>query len=86
MANGDIHEWQHVDEVLEQTKADGVLIARGALGNPWFFSQYLKQDGTISAEERVQRVVQHAKLHMKHHGWVAPKFIKKQKTYWRAPI
>ena len=37
LANGDIHEPHQVASVLEQTQADGVLIARGALGNPWFF-------------------------------------------------
>lgn len=42
LANGDIHEPGQVWECLEQTGADGVLIARGALGNPWFFSQALQ--------------------------------------------
>lgn len=70
LANGDIHEWYQVDEALEQTKADGVLIARGALGNPWFFSQYKKQDGSVSIEERIAVVLEHARLHSKHHGWL----------------
>jgi len=37
LANGDIHEPHQVAEALNITGADGVLIARGALGNPWFF-------------------------------------------------
>lgn len=37
LANGDIHEPYQVAQALEKTQADGVLIARGALGNPWFF-------------------------------------------------
>jgi tRNA-dihydrouridine synthase B len=38
LANGDVHEPHHVrDKFWNTTKADGVLIARGALGNPWFF-------------------------------------------------
>jgi len=43
LANGDIHQPHQVWECLEQTGADGVLIARGALGNPWFFKQALTQ-------------------------------------------
>lgn len=45
LANGDIHEPRQVWEALEQTGADGVLIARGALGNPWFFAQALSLRG-----------------------------------------
>lgn len=37
LANGDIHEPHQVQRALDTTQADGVLIARGALGNPWFF-------------------------------------------------
>ena len=38
LCNGDIHKPELVREALDVSKADGVLIARGALGNPWFFS------------------------------------------------
>lgn len=68
LANGDIHEWHQVDEALKQTKADGVLIARGALGNPWFFSQYVSQGSVVSLEERIEIIKKHATLHMKHHA------------------
>lgn len=77
LANGDIHESYQVKEVLEQTGADGVLIARGALGNPWFFehANYKLYGCTdignncnccnISIEERCRVVLEHAKLHVK---------------------
>ncbi|MBP9761305.1 MAG: tRNA-dihydrouridine synthase [Candidatus Magasanikbacteria bacterium] len=68
LANGDIHEWQQVNEALGVTGADGVLIARGALGNPWFFQQYLTQEGSISLEERKRIVLAHAALHMEQYG------------------
>lgn len=68
LANGDIHEWYQVDEALNQTGADGVLIARGALGNPWFFTQYASQNGTISISERVQIIKEHCALHQAHHA------------------
>ncbi|NCO05166.1 MAG: tRNA-dihydrouridine synthase [Candidatus Magasanikbacteria bacterium] len=68
LANGDIHESHQVQEVLTQTGADGVLIARGALGNPWFFKQVIEPNYTVTREERINTVLTHAKLHIKHHS------------------
>lgn len=68
LANGDIHEPFQVKEVLEQTGADGVLIARGALGNPWFFKQAYEPQYRVSKEERIHTVLAHAQLHIKHHA------------------
>lgn len=70
LANGDIHEPHQVKEALEITGADGVLIARGALGNPWFFN--LANEGKfvsdISLEERVRVLLEHARLHIAQYG------------------
>lgn len=82
LANGDIHEPYQVAEVLGVTNADGVLIARGALGNPWFFRQSVElcrperaarvEGGNlishISLEERLDIVLQHARLHCAQYG------------------
>lgn len=38
-ANGDIHSLTKAKQVLELTKADGLMIGRGACGNPWLFAQ-----------------------------------------------
>ncbi|PIZ55249.1 tRNA dihydrouridine synthase DusB, partial [Candidatus Uhrbacteria bacterium CG_4_10_14_0_2_um_filter_41_7] len=37
--NGDVFTWQDYFIALQETECDGVLIARGALGNPWIFLQ-----------------------------------------------
>ncbi len=72
LANGDIHEPFQVKKALEVTGADGVLIARGALGNPWFFQQTLaevrQQEADVSLKERVNVILEHAKLHVAHYG------------------
>lgn len=68
LANGDIHEPHQVDEVLAVTKANGVLIARGALGNPWFFSLYKNKQNVVDMPERVRRVLEHAHLHIAQYG------------------
>ncbi len=70
LANGDIHQPEQVWECLEKTGADGVLIARGALGNPWFFKQAVQiaenTDIQIPIEEKIQVILEHARLHIEN--------------------
>jgi len=40
IANGDINSAEDIEKCLEITGADGVMIGRGALGNPWIFSSF----------------------------------------------
>jgi tRNA-dihydrouridine synthase B len=68
LANGDIHEPHQVQEALEITKADGVMIARGSLGNPWFFKQARNPNVQVSFEERLGIILEHARLHEAHYG------------------
>ncbi|QOG13302.1 tRNA dihydrouridine synthase DusB [Arcobacter sp. FWKO B] len=39
IANGDIIDYAKAKWVLEHTRADGVMIGRGAIGKPWIFHQ-----------------------------------------------
>ena len=39
IANGDVFSEQDAIAILEHTGADGVMIGRGALGNPWLFER-----------------------------------------------
>lgn len=39
--NGDIFSAQDAADMIERTECDGVMIARGAMGNPWIFSEIL---------------------------------------------
>ncbi|MBI2551593.1 tRNA dihydrouridine synthase DusB [Candidatus Uhrbacteria bacterium] len=73
LANGDIHSPTLVPGALKQTGCDGVLIARGALGNPWFFRDTAdvlagKEPVHITLEERIRVVLMHARLHAEQHG------------------
>lgn len=73
LANGDITSPELAKKVLDQTKADGILIARGALGNPWIFKQvtdYLAghRIEEVSLTERIRVAKLHANLHLKHYG------------------
>ena len=73
LANGDIHTAEKIFEALQVTKCDGVLIARGALGNPWIFSQAEdmlsgKPPTPVSLEERIRVVRMHVRLHCEQYG------------------
>ncbi len=73
LVNGDIHKPELVNPALAQSGADGVLIARGALGNPWFFSDYdaIRRGETPvppMLAERVSVVERHLELHLAQYG------------------
>ena len=46
IANGDIKSYNKAKEVLDYTKADGVMVGRGAIGNPFIFYE-LKNSGKL---------------------------------------
>lgn len=68
LANGDIHEPYQVQECLDQTGADGVLIARGALGNPWFFKHVVEGTQNVPFDQRVNGILRHLHLHVEQYG------------------
>lgn len=39
IGNGDVHSYQSGLEMIDETGCDGVMIGRGALGNPWVFQE-----------------------------------------------
>lgn len=60
IANGDITSPQKALEVLNNTGADGLMIGRGAQGNPWIFRQILHylDSGELLAEPEVTEIKQ----------------------------
>jgi tRNA-dihydrouridine synthase B len=59
LANGDVVRPEQVFEMLDDTGAAGVMIGRGALGNPWIFEQAiaLDRDGQHRVPTRAERLV-----------------------------
>jgi tRNA-dihydrouridine synthase B len=74
IGSGDIFTPQDARSMLDRTGCDAVMIGRGALGNPWIFSQirhYLKFGETLpepSVEERIRVCLEHAELSVKEKG------------------
>jgi nifR3 family TIM-barrel protein len=67
LANGDITRPEHVFEMLRDTGAAGVMIGRGAVGNPWIFEQALSlaRRGSWRAptpRERIATIERHVAL------------------------
>ena len=74
IANGDINTLEDVDQALEQSGADGVMIGRGAYGRPWFLNQtmhYLRTGERLadpSLAEQYGTVRQHFEAMLSHYG------------------
>ena len=74
IANGDIETLDDIDQALEQSGADGVMIGRGAYGRPWFLQQaihYLRTDERLpdpTIAEQYTTVRQHFDSMLEHYG------------------
>ncbi|MEC0244021.1 tRNA dihydrouridine synthase DusB [Paenibacillus dokdonensis] len=66
IGNGDVVTPEDARRMLDQTGVDGVMIGRGALGNPWMLYrtiEYLKT-GTLLSEPPAEEKIRIAILHM----------------------
>lgn len=68
IANGDIKDYNKAKEVLEYTRADGVMIGRGAIGKPWVFYQLKHGIEDISEEKKKEIILEHFDASLKFHG------------------
>lgn len=87
LANGDMFTAKLAMQAIEQTTCDGILIARGALGNPWIFSQLEellagKPATPISIKERVRVIKNHLALHLEHYGEKSVSTFRKHLTWY----
>ncbi|MFC2082091.1 tRNA dihydrouridine synthase DusB [Bacteroidota bacterium] len=66
--NGGVMTAEDAKRAFEETNADGVMIARGAIGQPWIFKEAkeLLENGKINtpftAENRIHATLRHLKL------------------------
>jgi len=68
IANGDITDLEKAKYVLDYTKADGIMIGRGAIGKPWIFQQIAKNDEIISNDVKKQIILEHLNKMVEFYG------------------
>ena len=57
LGNGDVGTLEEARQRIETSGMDGVMVGRGAFGNPWFFS-----GRTPDLRERLMRMIKHTEL------------------------
>ena len=68
IGNGDVFTVEDATRMKEETNCDGIMVARGAQGNPWIFKRitHYFQTGSILAEptkkEKIQMSLKHIKM------------------------
>lgn len=73
VVNGGIFSAEDAIKVFEDTGADGVMIARGAIGNPWIFREIKnlfenKISPEISVKEKIETCLEHLRLAIENKG------------------
>lgn len=71
IGNGDASTPEKVKEMIEVTNCDAVMIGRGAMGNPWIFSQsneYLKtgEYEITTPKQKIEGFLELIKIYKKH--------------------
>jgi tRNA-dihydrouridine synthase B len=88
IANGDIMSVDDAKEVLRYTGADGIMIGRGAQGNPWIFRQisYFLSTGEYLSEpsiaEKLEVLTQHIHNVQQFYGDTAGVRIARKHVGW----
>ncbi len=74
IGNGDVTSAKAAEELIKQTGCDGVMIGRGAQGNPWIFREvthYLETGELVAPptkEEKKELILRHAALQLEYKG------------------
>lgn len=73
IGNGDVFTPEDAIRMKEQTNCDGILIARGSMGNPWIFKQIEKalkgeEVPEVTPEEKINMCIRHYELALKYDG------------------
>ena len=74
IGNGDVTSPQKAKELVKETGCDGIMIARGAEGNPWIFSEMVSYEETGVLPPRPDKdavremMLKHARLQLQYKG------------------
>ena len=91
IGNGDVRSPQDAARMREETGCDGIMIARGAQGNPWIFKQILHYEKTgeylpkPGAQEVIRMILRHARMQMEFKGnYTGIREIRKHAAWYTA--
>ena len=88
IGNGDVIDEESAKKMFEYTNVDGIMIGRGALGNPWIFREiihFLKTGEKLekpSNSERLEIMKKHIKLAIDEKGDIAIKELRKHIAWY----
>ncbi|WP_297638665.1 tRNA dihydrouridine synthase DusB [uncultured Clostridium sp.] len=73
IGNGDVFTPEDAIRMKEQTNCDGILIARGSMGNPWIFKQIQKalngeKVEEVTPDQKIDMCIRHYELALKYDG------------------
>lgn len=74
IGNGDVTSGEKAVAMMDETGCDGVMIGRGAQGNPWIFAELLEYDRTGTMPQRPapdvirDTMLRHARLQLEFKG------------------
>lgn len=68
VGNGNIFDKQDADMMRQRSGVDGVMVSRGALGDPWVFRRIKGQTQTVTLEEWEDVVLKHISWQQEAYG------------------
>lgn len=73
IGNGDVFKYKDAKELVRLTNCDGIMIARGSMGNPWIFKEIEnilnnKEQLIISPKEKIEMCIKHYLLAIEYDG------------------
>ena len=88
IGNGDVIDEETALRMLKETNVDGIMIGRGAFGNPWIFREiihYLETGEKLpkpTNEEKLEVIKQHINLAVEEKGEIAVKELRKHIAWY----
>ena len=93
IGNGDIFEPQDAKRMLEETGCDGLMVGRGARGNPWIFKRinhYLETGEVLPPPGPVEvgeMILRHTRMHVALKGeYIGMKEMRKHIAWYTAGL